>query len=154
MSFHSILLTQWIFIENVNVTTEDSVMFLSHMKSVYTISTITRNSSVTKFVQFKIATNKKYKQVNLKNKPKLRFDMSSKKKTQNIWITKKCKKITYHKNKKKYKEKKTSTYHRWWWASIKQWVKKWGMYRWAGKARTQVKEESSNNGYKPEGKAF
>jgi len=84
MSFHSILLTQWIFIENVNVTTEDSVMFLSHMKSVYTISTITRNSSVTKFVQFKIATNKKYKQVNLKNKPKLRFDMSSKKKTQNI----------------------------------------------------------------------
>jgi len=36
-----------------------SVMFLSHMKPVYTTSTITRNSNVTKFVQFKMATNKK-----------------------------------------------------------------------------------------------
>jgi len=50
----------------VNITTEGSVMFLSHMKPVYTTSTITRNSNVTKFVQLKMATNKKNKQVNLK----------------------------------------------------------------------------------------
>ena len=36
----------------------------------------------------------------------------------------------------------------------KQWVKRWGMYRWAGEASTQVKKVSSNNGYEAEGKAF
>jgi len=30
-----------------------------HVKPVYTTSTISRNSNVTKFVQFKMATNKK-----------------------------------------------------------------------------------------------
>jgi len=36
----------------------------------------------------------------------------------------------------------------------KQWVKRWGMYRWAGEARIYVKKVSSNNGYEAEGKAF
>ena len=35
----------------------------------------------------------------------------------------------------------------------KQWMKRWGMYRWAGEASTQVKKVSSNNGYEAEGKA-
>jgi len=52
------------------------------MKPAYTTRTITWNSNVTKFVEFKIATNKKNKQVNSKNKPKMRFDISSKKKIQ------------------------------------------------------------------------
>ena len=38
--------------------------------------------------------------------------------------------------------------------AAKQWVKRWGMYRWAGEASTQVKKVSSNNGYEAEGKAF
>ena len=38
----------------------------------------------------------------------------------------------------------------------KQWVKSWGMYKWAGEASIQVKEveTSSNNGYEAESKAF
>ena len=36
----------------------------------------------------------------------------------------------------------------------KQWVKNWGMHRWAGEASMQVKEASSNNGYEAESKAF
>ena len=36
----------------------------------------------------------------------------------------------------------------------KQWVKRWGMYRWAGEASIQVKKASSNNGYEADGKAF
>ena len=40
----------------------------------------------------------------------------------------------------------------------KQWVKKWGMYRWAGgEASIQLKEASTNNGYdsyEAEGKVF
>ena len=32
----------------------------------------------------------------------------------------------------------------------KQWVKSWGMYRWASEANTQVKEASSNSGYEAE----
>jgi len=35
----------------------------------------------------------------------------------------------------------------------KQWVKHWGMYRWAGEASI-VKEASSNNGCEAESKAF
>jgi len=35
----------------------------------------------------------------------------------------------------------------------KQWVKRWGMYRWA-RAGEGFKEASSNNGYEAEGKAF
>jgi len=74
------------------------------MKPVYTTSTITRNRNVTKFVQFKMATNKKNKQVNLKNKPKMKFDISSKKKIQNM--NQSQRNVMYHKNKKKYKENK------------------------------------------------
>jgi len=36
----------------------------------------------------------------------------------------------------------------------KQWVKRWGMYRWAGEASIQVKEASSKNGYEAEDKVF
>jgi len=36
----------------------------------------------------------------------------------------------------------------------KQWVNRWGMYRWAGEASIDVKKVSSNNGYEAEGKAF
>ena len=36
----------------------------------------------------------------------------------------------------------------------KQWVKRWGMYRWAGEASTQVKKVSSNNGYEAEARYF
>jgi len=36
----------------------------------------------------------------------------------------------------------------------KQWVKNWGMYRWAGEVSIQVKEASSNNGYEADSKAF
>ena len=39
----------------------------------------------------------------------------------------------------------------------KQWVKRWGMSRWAAASEAsiqQVKEASSNNGYEAEGKVF
>ena len=36
----------------------------------------------------------------------------------------------------------------------KQWVKSWGMYRWAGEASTQVKEASSNKGYEADSNTF
>ena len=58
--------------------------------------------------------------------------------------------VTYHKNKKKNTIDINITQM----MVGKQWVKRWGMYRWEGEASIQVKEVSNSNGYEAEGKAF
>jgi len=66
-----------------------------------------------------MATNKKNKQVNLKNKPKMRFNISSKKKRYKTYESQR--KVTYRKNKKKYKERNINITQM---MVGKQWVKR------------------------------